>query len=56
MNEYLGWWIKYDRNAPVTGRWRATRQGVGMCHNTREGLESMIRAKVAERRSKGYGG
>lgn len=42
---YKGWYIFEDLRAPVTGRWRARRYGVGMCASTREALGRMIDAR-----------
>lgn len=42
---YKGWAIWEDLRAPVTGRWRARRYGVGMCAGTREALGRMIDAR-----------
>lgn len=39
---YKGWRYDYDEARPVTGRWRATRFGVGMCAGTLEQLLRMI--------------
>jgi hypothetical protein len=45
---YRGWTYGYDAGAPVTGRWRATRHGVGVCASTEEALKRLIDFKVAE--------
>lgn len=45
---YRGYTITYDPNAPITGKWRAVRFGVGMCANTREMLIRMIDQKLFE--------
>jgi hypothetical protein len=42
---YKGWRILRGPEHPVTGQWRALRQGVGMGHTTREGLIAMIDAR-----------
>jgi hypothetical protein len=39
---YKGWRVTYSANAPVTGRWKATKYGISMCHTTEEGLKRMI--------------
>lgn len=36
------WACGYDPSAPVTGRWRALRYGVGMCAGLRREIISMI--------------
>ncbi len=45
---YKGWTIYQGPSHPVTGLWRAVRFGVGMGHNTLEGLQRMIDRRVAE--------
>lgn len=45
-DHYRGWWISYGSKRPVTGTWRATRYGVGMCAGSREALVRMIDQKV----------
>lgn len=45
---YCRWTVRYQPEAPVTGRWRATRHGVGMCANTITLLARMIDQKHAE--------
>lgn len=47
-NEHNGWTITYDPTAPVTGRWRAVRFGVGMCANDQAMLKRMIDAKIRQ--------
>ena len=50
IRNYLdGWLIVCHSNGPVTGRWRATRFGVGMCAGNYEDLVTMIRARASER-------
>jgi hypothetical protein len=46
---YKGWHISDGgpNYHPVTGRWRAVRYGVGMGHNTEEGLRRMIDMREA---------
>jgi hypothetical protein len=46
--DYRGWSMGYSARAPVTGAWRATRHGVGMCAGTADALKRMIDAKHAE--------
>jgi len=60
---YKGFKVWKDRWAPVTGRFAASRHGVGMCHGNWAGLERMIDTKVYEeseetrfRRDGKYGG
>ena len=48
---YRGWKTYYDRNAPVTGRYRAKRYGVGMCAGTADALMRMIDAKREQERA-----
>lgn len=45
VTTYRGWRIFYDGSAPVTGRWRATRFGVGMC----AGSEALLRRMIDQR-------
>lgn len=50
---YKGWTIT-DNGAgvhPITGRFRAVRFGVSMCHPTREGIGRMIDTKAEEERT-----
>ena len=49
--QYKGWTIRRDDDAPVTGRWRADRHGVGMCNNTVERIIRMVDVRDAEARS-----
>jgi len=48
---YKGWLVSFSHNAPVTGKWRAERFGVGMCAGTAEQLQRMIDVKTEERRA-----
>lgn len=48
MKPYQGWRYDYSRSRPVTGAWRATRFGVGLCANTEELLLRMIAVKNRE--------
>ncbi len=51
---YRGWTVNEGPSAPVTGRWRALRFGVGMCANTRALLLRMIDSKLdSERNERG---
>lgn len=50
MVSYRGWQIRYDGAAPVTGRWRATRFGVGMCAGSEALLRRMIDQRVEDDR------
>lgn len=46
---FEGWKYDHSFSRPVTGRWRAERQGVGLCAGDLEALKSMIRTKNFER-------
>lgn len=46
---YRGWKIDYCPNQPVTGQWRASQYGVGMCAGNEEALRRMIDQKIQER-------
>ena len=48
MKQYRGWNYDFSQNRPVTGAWRATRHGVGICNNSEESLRRMIDTKVTE--------
>lgn len=39
---YKGWRVSFSDNAPITGRWSATKYGISMCHTTEDGLKRMI--------------
>lgn len=56
MKDYhRGWFIYQGPSHPVTGQWRATRYGVGMCAGTREQLIRMIDQKVNDEiQERGY--
>jgi hypothetical protein len=46
VRNYLnGWLVRYEPNAPITGRWRAYRHGVRIGTTTYEGLTHMIRVR-----------
>jgi hypothetical protein len=47
-SNYKGWTITYDANRPVTGTWRAERYGVGVCHNSLEGVKRLVDAKIED--------
>jgi hypothetical protein len=49
IHYYRGWhYVDQGPNAPVTGRWRAQRHGVGMCANNEALLKRMIDTRVNE--------
>lgn len=48
MEIYKGWAIGLSPQRPVTGQWRATRFGVGLCAGTKPELIRMIDVKNAE--------
>lgn len=48
LNVHKGWHVTGDRAAPVTGRWKASRHGIGMCAGSYEELVDMIDRRVAE--------
>jgi hypothetical protein len=48
MTLHRGWTYGMVSNAPITGRWHASRHGVGMCNSTEEGLRRMIDARTYE--------
>ena len=39
---YRGWFVTYYNNAPVTGRYVASRHGVKICANSQENLIKML--------------
>lgn len=47
---YRGWDYYFNADAPVTGRWRATRFGVGMCAGDELALRRMIDQKIEDQR------
>lgn len=49
MKHYNGWTYDFDPGRPVTGQWRATRYGVGLCTNSEDALKRMIDVKNSER-------
>lgn len=44
-NRLQGWLLTHHASDPITGRYRATRFGVGICAGTYEELVSMIRRR-----------
>ena len=45
---YRGWYFCRGPDHPVTGQWRAERNGVGLSAGTEAQLMRMIDAKVAD--------
>jgi hypothetical protein len=45
---YRGYSVRYDRSAPVTDRFRASRFGVGLCANHWPLLKRMIDQRIEE--------
>jgi len=45
---YKGWVITFDPTRPVTGKYRATRFGVGLGAGTFDAVCRMIDAKIRE--------
>ncbi len=50
MTYYQGWNYAHNPARPVTGQWRATRHGVGMCAGTEAQLKRMIDVRNIEAR------
>lgn len=48
-DNHKGWLISYNELRPVTGRWKAEKQGVSMCAGTREALVNMIDARSQDK-------
>lgn len=53
--QYRGYEISFDRNRPVTGRWRGVRFGVGLCAGTEAQLLRMIDVRIAEAQARMQG-
>lgn len=47
---YRGYKIVHNPSAPVTGRWRGERFGVGLCNGTKEELLRCIDRRLEEER------
>lgn len=42
---YGGWHVRYVPSAPITGRWKAVKQGVEVCAGTTEVLAMILRLR-----------
>jgi hypothetical protein len=48
LNVHRGWHVFVDRAAPLSGRFKANRHGVGMCAGSPAALIRMIDRRVYE--------